>query len=133
MLILINTCLENRIILAVKKNNKILLQESRVIKQAEKIKTNIYNFFNKYKIKLQDIEGIIVCKGPGRFTSLRAGVSAANALAYALDVPIVGIKINDFESLEKAFYIFPKLIKKVKKRNLVFPFYDKKPNINIKI
>lgn len=38
---------------------------------------------------LQDIEGIVVFKGPGSFTGLRIGVTVANALAYSLHVPIV--------------------------------------------
>jgi tRNA threonylcarbamoyladenosine biosynthesis protein TsaB len=39
----------------------------------------------------QDIQGIIVFKGPGSFTGLRIGLSVANALAYALQVPIVAV------------------------------------------
>jgi tRNA threonylcarbamoyladenosine biosynthesis protein TsaB len=38
---------------------------------------------------LHDINGIVVFKGPGSFTGLRIGITVANALAYALDVPIV--------------------------------------------
>ncbi len=36
-----------------------------------------------------DIEAIIIYKGPGSFTGLRIGLSVANALAYSLQVPIV--------------------------------------------
>lgn len=38
---------------------------------------------------LHDIQGIVCYQGPGSFTGLRIGLSVANALAYALDVPIV--------------------------------------------
>jgi len=38
---------------------------------------------------LQQIGGIVVYKGPGSFTGLRIGLSVANALAYAQDIPIV--------------------------------------------
>ena len=37
-----------------------------------------------------DIEGIVAFQGPGSFTGLRIGLSVANALAYSLQVPIVG-------------------------------------------
>lgn len=37
----------------------------------------------------QDIEGIVVFKGPGSFTGLRIGLSVANALAYSQKVPII--------------------------------------------
>ena len=38
---------------------------------------------------LNDVEGIVIYKGPGSFTGLRIGVSVANALAYSLKIPIV--------------------------------------------
>ena len=36
------------------------------------------------------IEGVIVFTGPGSFTGLRIGVTVANTIAYALDIPIIG-------------------------------------------
>lgn len=39
---------------------------------------------------LPDLQGIVVFKGPGSFTGLRIGISVANALAYALHIPVVG-------------------------------------------
>lgn len=38
---------------------------------------------------LLSIEGIVCFKGPGSFTGLRIGLSVANALAYAQEIPIV--------------------------------------------
>lgn len=38
-----------------------------------------------------ELKGIVVNSGPGSFTGLRIGLSVANALAYSLDIPIVGI------------------------------------------
>lgn len=40
--------------------------------------------------ELDDIQGLVVYKGPGSFTGLRIGLSVANALAHGLGVPIVG-------------------------------------------
>ena len=45
---------------------------------------------------LQDIQGIIVFKGPGSFTGLRIGITVANALAYSLGVPIVASEDPDW-------------------------------------
>lgn len=40
---------------------------------------------------LTDVAGIVIYQGPGSFTGLRIGISVANALAYGLHVPIVGV------------------------------------------
>lgn len=39
---------------------------------------------------LQELEGIILYKGPGSFTGLRIGAAVANALASSFQIPIVG-------------------------------------------
>lgn len=41
--------------------------------------------------RASDIERIIVTRGPGSFTGVRVGLSAARALALALSIPIYGI------------------------------------------
>jgi tRNA threonylcarbamoyladenosine biosynthesis protein TsaB len=38
---------------------------------------------------LHDIQGIICYEGPGSFTGLRIGLTVANALAYALHIPVL--------------------------------------------
>lgn len=42
----------------------------------------------------KDLDGIEVEKGPGSFTGLRVGVSVANALGFALGIPVNGKKIE---------------------------------------
>src|SRR5690349_21080757 len=39
--------------------------------------------------KISDLQGIVCFAGPGSFTGLRIGLTVANTLAYALEVPIV--------------------------------------------
>ncbi len=52
---------------------------------------------NSVAVKLDDITCVAVAVGPGSFTGLRVGLSAAKGLAHALGVPIVGV--NSLEAL----------------------------------
>jgi tRNA threonylcarbamoyladenosine biosynthesis protein TsaB len=56
---------------------------------AETLNNQIREILNKLSISLNDLQGIAIYKGPGSFTGLRIGMSVANALAYAQNIPIV--------------------------------------------
>jgi tRNA threonylcarbamoyladenosine biosynthesis protein TsaB len=58
---------------------------------AETIHNKIQALLESKSKKLKDIQGIVVYIGPGSFTGLRIGISVANALAYSLAVPIIGV------------------------------------------
>jgi tRNA threonylcarbamoyladenosine biosynthesis protein TsaB len=40
--------------------------------------------------------GVVVFRGPGSFTGLRIGITVANAIAYAQEIPIVGTMGDDW-------------------------------------
>lgn len=61
---------------------------------AETIHQRLKELLDKQGKKLSNVDGIVVYKGPGSFTGLRIGISVANALADALQIPIVG-EIDD--------------------------------------
>lgn len=42
-------------------------------------------------ISMQQLTAVAVAKGPGSYTGLRIGVSAAKGLCYAADLPLIGI------------------------------------------
>lgn len=47
------------------------------------------------KVTKESIEGIAVAIGPGSFTGLRIGMGTAKAMAYAWQVPLVGVMTMD--------------------------------------
>jgi tRNA threonylcarbamoyladenosine biosynthesis protein TsaB len=57
---------------------------------AETLHTKIKEMLDSQNKSFDDIEGIVVFAGPGSFTGLRIGVTVANTLAYALNIPIAG-------------------------------------------
>lgn len=52
----------------------------------------IDRILKRNKIKLKEISSIEVNCGPGSFTGTRVGVSVANALGFALNLPVNGKK-----------------------------------------
>lgn len=49
------------------------------------------SLFKSSRTVPDDIKCIAVATGPGSFTGLRVGLSAAKGMAYSLDIPVVGI------------------------------------------
>jgi tRNA threonylcarbamoyladenosine biosynthesis protein TsaB len=63
---------------------------------AETIHQKLRDLLQGQQKKLEDIQGIVIYKGPGSFTGLRIGLSVANALAYSLDIPIAATTGDDW-------------------------------------
>lgn len=81
-----SVCLaKDGVILAMKELN------SENYSHAEKLHVFIEEVIKEATLKMQDLEAIAVSKGPGSYTGLRIGVSAAKGLCYALGVPLVSI------------------------------------------
>lgn len=57
---------------------------------AETLHYKIDDLLQSQQKKLEDVQGIVLYKGPGSFTGLRIGAAVAVALATNLPVPIVG-------------------------------------------
>ncbi|MDI9255791.1 tRNA (adenosine(37)-N6)-threonylcarbamoyltransferase complex dimerization subunit type 1 TsaB [Flavobacterium sedimenticola] len=58
---------------------------------AEKLHVFIENILQESGIHLKDLNAIAVSKGPGSYTGLRIGVSAAKGLCYALQIPLIAV------------------------------------------
>jgi tRNA threonylcarbamoyladenosine biosynthesis protein TsaB len=58
---------------------------------AEKLHVFIEEMLREINIKFADLSAIAVSKGPGSYTGLRIGVSAAKGFCYALGIPLISI------------------------------------------
>lgn len=90
MILYIDTTQGKDIEIAIKKGDEILAEKKFEAdrKQAEKLLPEIDKLLKKNKIKLSDLERIEVENRGGSFTALRIGVVTANALGYALGIPV---------------------------------------------
>jgi tRNA threonylcarbamoyladenosine biosynthesis protein TsaB len=83
----------------------IRVVERRVVEthiHSEKLQTLIQEVCSEAGIALSRLDGVAVSTGPGSFTGLRIGVSAAKGLCYGLDRPLIGV--STFEALADAAF-----------------------------
>ena len=58
---------------------------------AERLHVFIEEIIKESGITFQDLTAIAVSQGPGSYTGLRIGVSAAKGLCFALDIPLIAV------------------------------------------
>jgi tRNA threonylcarbamoyladenosine biosynthesis protein TsaB len=118
MFLFIDTSDKEVIVLQIIKDNKVLFQKrfKARFRQAEKLLDSIDKLFIRSKVKLKDLEKIQVESRGDSFTSLRIGVITANALAFALGIPVVN---SEGKSIKKKDFF------------VVKPEYSQEPNITI--
>ncbi len=58
---------------------------------SEQLHIFIQQVLKDAKLELSDVDAVAVSKGPGSYTGLRIGVSAAKGLCFSLDVPLISI------------------------------------------
>lgn len=130
---------ESFVLALIEEEGKVIIKKT--IKSAQKHSAKLLAAIDKLlaskKMKRQSIRAIAVVKGPGSFTSLRIGVSTANALAYGLGAFAIGIdpttlklrgasKNFNLTKLNNSFRVSNSLFKK-RKPNIVLPEYGREP------
>ena len=58
---------------------------------AEKLHLFIEEILKESNTNFQDLNAVAVSKGPGSYTGLRIGVSAAKGICYALNIPLISV------------------------------------------
>lgn len=79
---------------ALAKSGKVLLCKEMAevgYSHAEKLHVFIEQVVHESGISIKDLTAIAVSQGPGSYTGLRIGVSAAKGLCFALDIPLIAI------------------------------------------
>ncbi|WP_298498307.1 tRNA (adenosine(37)-N6)-threonylcarbamoyltransferase complex dimerization subunit type 1 TsaB [uncultured Algibacter sp.] len=76
-----------------KDGKTIVLKEDndKSYSHAERLHVYIDEALKEANITSNDLDAISVSKGPGSYTGLRIGVSAAKGLCFALDIPLISI------------------------------------------
>ncbi|MFT7102573.1 MAG: tRNA threonylcarbamoyladenosine biosynthesis protein TsaB [Bacteroidia bacterium] len=79
---------------AISRNGDMLaLQEShdQSYAHSEKLVVYIDEVIKQAELKPSDLDAVCVSKGPGSYTGLRIGVSAAKGLCYGLGIPLLSV------------------------------------------
>jgi len=117
----------------VKATDSFISQEIKSdFRQAELLLPTVDQLLNTNGQELSSLQGIIVVSGPGSFTALRTGVILANTLAYALKLPVIGIRNDSSDNLNKLIAQGLEQLTKAQPGTIVVPEYGQEPNITIK-
>ena len=89
----IETATKNCSVSLAKNGETILCKEiaEQGYSHAERLHVFIDEILKETGISFQDLKAIAVSKGPGSYTGLRIGVSAAKGLCYALEIPLLSL------------------------------------------
>ena len=89
----IETATKNCSVALAKEGKTILCKEiaEEGYSHAERLHVFIEEIIKEVGITFQDLIAIAVSQGPGSYTGLRIGVSAAKGLSYALEIPLIAV------------------------------------------
>jgi tRNA threonylcarbamoyladenosine biosynthesis protein TsaB len=89
----IETATKNCSVALAKEGKTILCKEiaEEGYSHAERLHVFIEEVIKEAGISLKDLAAIAVSQGPGSYTGLRIGVSAAKGMCFALDIPLIAV------------------------------------------
>jgi len=89
----IETASTNCSVALAKNGNLLALKEdySNGFSHAERLHIFIRDILEENNMELSNLDAIAVSKGPGSYTGLRIGVSAAKGLCFSLGIPLISV------------------------------------------
>ena len=142
MILFIDTTHGDDIVIALKEGDRVAAQKRVKAKyaQAEKLLPLIDKMLARNKLNIKDIKKIkVVNRGGGpdaaigtSFTALRIGAVTANALGFALRIPVEGT-VKGREKLKNGLtpLDMKNYLTGLRKFNVIEPIYNKEPNITL--
>lgn len=89
----IETASKNCSVSLAKEGKTILCKEmsEEGYSHAEKLHVFIEEILKETNTNFQELKAVSISKGPGSYTGLRIGVSAAKGICYALNIPLISV------------------------------------------
>ena len=93
---LIISCTGKNDKIGLKINNNFFIHDFQTkIKTNELLVSTILNFTNKHKVNINTNFSVLVNRGPGSFSTLRAALSVAKGIKISRNVKLFGFKNSD--------------------------------------
>lgn len=97
IILIIDTASSEKVAVGLKIDGQAYKIERKIDqRRAQVVLPLIDQIIKKHKLELSDLDRIDVNTGPGSFTGLRVGISVANALSFALKIPVNKKKVGEF-------------------------------------
>lgn len=100
-------------------------------KESREVVDAIKGLLGESSLSLEDLAGIVVVHGVGSFTSTRIAAVTANTLGYALNLPILGLKVEGNMGYTDLITLAAQADwSQIKPGVSISPEYGREPNIN---
>ncbi len=91
IILFIDTTSRDEVLLELEVNGEKFSKKNKILQNKKEMALKLIgDFLKEHKLNPQDLSEIKVNPGPGSFTGVRVGVSIANAMGFALKIPVNG-------------------------------------------